>query len=97
MREPFTEAEIARQWISLSGRRAEGPDPNFLDNAQMKLDTVVLFPPVLEGFKEVVKMFAGFLCGRAGFLQIPPSLGAGGGPAPASGQPPWPRKVGLTR
>jgi len=75
VREPFTEAEIARQWISLSGRRAEGPDPNFLDNAQMKLDTVVLFPPVLEGFKEVVKMFAGFLCGRQGFSRYLQALG----------------------
>ena len=65
VREPFTEAEIARQWTSLSGRRAGGADPDFLDYARMALDTIVLSPPVLEGFQEVLEMLAGFLGGGA--------------------------------
>ena len=65
VREPFTEGEISRQWTSLTGRRAEGGDPDFLDYARMALDTVVLSPPLLEGFKEVMEMLAGFLCGLA--------------------------------
>ena len=65
VREPFTEAEISRQWTSLTGRRAGGPDPDFLDYARMALDTVVLSPPVLEGFKEVLEMLASYLCGQA--------------------------------
>jgi len=65
VREPFTEAEIIRQWTSLSGRRADAPDPDFLGYARMALDTAVLSPPVLAGFKEVLEMLADFLCGQA--------------------------------
>jgi len=65
VREPFTETEVTRQWTSLSGRRADGPDPDFRDYARMALDTVVLSPPVLEGFKEILEILADYLCGRA--------------------------------
>ena len=65
VRNPFTEAEIARQWTDLSGRRADTPDPDFLGYARMALDTVVLSPPVLESFKEVMEMLGKYLCGQA--------------------------------
>ncbi len=65
VRDPFTEGEIGRRWADLSGRRADAPDPDFLGYARMALDTVVLSPSVLEGFKEVLEMLADFLCGRA--------------------------------
>lgn len=65
VREPFTEAEIIRQWTSISGRRVDIPDPDSLGYARMALDTAVLSPPVLAGFKEVLEMLADFLCGQA--------------------------------
>ncbi len=65
VRKPFTESEFGRQWADLSDRRAETPDPDFMGYARMALDTVVLSPPVLEGFKEVMEMLADYLCGRA--------------------------------
>ena len=65
VRSPFTEAEIGRQWADLSGRRQETPDPEFLGYARMALDTVVLTPPVLDSFKEVMEMLAKYLCGQA--------------------------------
>jgi AraC-like DNA-binding protein len=64
VREPFTEAEIVRQWASLSGRRADTLDPDFLSYARMALDTVVLAPSTLNGFKEILEMLADYLCGR---------------------------------
>lgn len=64
VKEPFTEARINREWEDLSGRRAGGPDPDFLGYARMTLDTIVLFPPVLEGVKEVMEMLSDYLCGR---------------------------------
>ncbi len=61
----FTETEICTQWTSLSGRRADAPDPDFLDYARMALDTVVLTPPALEGSQELLEILADYLCGRA--------------------------------
>ena len=65
VRSPFTEAEIGRQWADLSGRRPDTPNPEFLGYARMALDTVVLTPPVLDSFKEVMEMLAQYLCGQA--------------------------------
>ena len=65
VRNPFTEREIGRQWTDLSGRRADTPNPDFMGYARMALDTVVLSPPVLEGFKEVLEILAKYLCGQA--------------------------------
>ncbi len=65
VRKPFTEGEIGRRWADLSGRPAETPDPDFLGYARMALDTVVVSPAVLEGFKEVMETLADYLCGRA--------------------------------
>jgi AraC-like DNA-binding protein len=65
VRSPFTEAEISREWTSLSGRRSDAPDPDFAGYARMALDTVVLSPMVLEGFKEVLEILADLLGGRA--------------------------------
>jgi AraC-like DNA-binding protein len=65
VREPFTEAELGRQWADLSGRPADAPDPDYLSYARMALGSLVLNPPALEDGKKLLQILADYLCGRA--------------------------------
>jgi len=65
VQEPFSEADLGRQWADLSGRPADAPDLDYLSYARMALGALVLNPKALEDGKKLLQILADYLCGRA--------------------------------
>ncbi len=64
VRQPFTEEELIRNWVGLSGRQPGACDSDFLSYARMALQSVVFSPPVLESAKELLGILSLYLSGQ---------------------------------
>lgn len=64
LREPAQLGELKENWRKLSGREADGFDPDFLKYVRMALALPVLDGALLKGVREFLQTYAGFLTGR---------------------------------